>query len=72
MEKNLNSYTNQIDAEIAAKHLAKANGLGYAFAIEWADHWSVENRKPNFRGRTPTGRDTLVLEVRNNGSVVFA
>lgn len=67
-----NSYDNQIDAVIAAKNVARSNGFGYAFAIEWADHWSVENRKPNFRGRTSTGRDTLVLEARESGEVVFA
>jgi hypothetical protein len=71
-EKEMETYEDQISAEIAAKNLARKNGRGFAYAIEWADHWSVENRKPSFRGRTSTGRDTLVIEVRDNGSCVFA
>lgn len=67
-----NSYETRIDAEIAAKHAARSSGGGFAYAVEWADHWSVENRKPSFRGRTSTGRDTLVIEVRDDGSAVFA
>lgn len=58
-----NSYETQIDAEIAAKHLASSNGYGYAFAVEWQDHWSAESRKPSFRG-TRDGRTTKVIEVR--------
>ena len=66
-----NSYTNQIDCEIAAKHRAVANGYGYAFAVEWRDHWSVEDRKPSFRG-TVDGRTTKVIEVRECGGRFFA
>lgn len=66
------SYENEIEATIAAKRVAQTNGLGYAFAIEWADHWNVENRKPMFRGRTATGRDTRVIEVRENGEKFHA
>lgn len=61
-----NTYDSQIDCEIAAKRRAQSNGFGYAFAVEWQDHWSVENRKPSFRG-TKDGRTTKVIEVRECG-----
>jgi hypothetical protein len=64
--KHMNTYDNQIDAEIAAKHLARTNGYGYAFAVEWQDHWSAEPRKPSFRG-TKDGRTTKCIEVRSDG-----
>lgn len=66
-----NSYETQIDAEIAAKHLARSNGYGYAFAVEWQDHWSAESRKPSFRG-TRDGRTTKCIEVRADGGSYYA
>lgn len=68
---NVNRYDGQIDCEIAAKHRAKANGNGYAFAVEWQDHWSVEDRKPCFRG-TRGGRTTKCIEVRADGGSYLA
>lgn len=65
-EPAMNTYETQIDAEIAATNVARANGLGYAFAVEWFDHWSVEPRKPSFRG-TKNGRSTKVIECRAEG-----
>lgn len=67
----MNTYENQIDAEIAAKNVARTNGYGYAFAVEWQDHWSVESRKPSFRG-TKDGRTTKCIEVRAEGERYFA
>lgn len=66
-----NTYENQIDCEIAAKQRAKSNGFGYAFAVEWQDHWSVEDRKPSFRG-TKDGRTTKCIEVRDDGGRYLA
>lgn len=66
-----NRYDTQLDAEIAAKHLARSNGYGYAFAVEWNDHWSAESRKPCFRG-TKDGRTTKCIEVRDAGLSYFA
>jgi hypothetical protein len=66
-----NRFETQIEAEIAASHVAKANGNGYAFAVEWNDHWSVESRKPNFRG-TKDGRTTKCVEVRSCGGRFYA
>ena len=66
-----NSYENKIDATIAATNAARTNGYGYAFAVEWADHWSVEPRKPCFRG-SKDGRPTEVVECRENGERLLA
>ena len=61
-----NNYDNQIDAVIAAQHAARTNGYGYAFAVEWRDHWSVETRKPLLRD--PAHK---VLECREGDGQVY-
>ncbi len=66
----MNSYESKIDAQIAATNAARSNGYGYAFAVQWADHWSVEIRKPNFRGYV-NGRISEVIECRENGQRVL-
>lgn len=67
----LNRYENKIDAVTAAHAEARRNGLGYAYAMEWADHWSVEDRKPHFRGRKD-GRVSQLIECRTDGKEYFA
>lgn len=67
----MTTYETKIDAQIAAGNAARSNGLGYAFAVEWIDHWSVEIRKPMLRA-SKNGRLTEVIECRAEGGKYFA
>jgi len=67
----MNRYETEIDALVEAGKAAQSNGLGYAYAVEWQDHWSVETRKPSFRGMK-NGRPTKVFEARADGGRLWA
>jgi hypothetical protein len=63
--------TERTDAVLAAQRRARTNGRGYAFAVQWPNHWSVEDRKPSLRAMV-NGRPAQVIECREDGSHVIA
>lgn len=64
-------FQERTDAVLAAQRVARSNGLGYAFAVQWPNHWSVEVRKPSLRAMV-NGRPAQVIECREDGSHVLA
>lgn len=62
-EEKTASLDNKSDALTQAHRASRQNGLGYAFAVQWPDHWTVETRKPLFRPSIH-GRPAEVIECR--------